>query len=162
MAVDLAPLRALRDAGKADDALAQAVALASRHPDDSELRYVVACLHDARGEEALAIPHYEAALAGDGLSRASRRGAIVGLGSSLRCLGRYREAQRVLEDGLADFPDDGAMRAFLAITRHNLGRSQVAVQELLVLLVQTSSDEGIRAYARALAFYAEDVDRRWD
>jgi hypothetical protein len=44
---------------------------------------------------------------------------------------------------------------------HNRGRSKAAVELLLTLLAETSADDGIRAYRRAIAAYAEDVDRRW-
>jgi tetratricopeptide (TPR) repeat protein len=161
MAVDLAPLQALRAQGKLDEARGAAVALAAQHADDAELQFFTACIHDALGREAQALPYYRACLANLALSEASRREAYVGLGSSLRCLGRYAESHAVLLQGLEHAPAHGAMRAFLAMTRHNLGDDKAAVEDLLALLAQTSNDESIRDYAKAIAFYAQDVDKRW-
>jgi thioredoxin-like negative regulator of GroEL len=106
------------------------------------------------------VPHYRAALAGD-LPDDLRRSAYLGLGSTCRTLGRYAEAEQVLHEGLRRYPEANEMRAFLAMVEHNLGRSKPAVEGLLRLLVETSADPGIRAYAGAIAFYAGDVDRVW-
>lgn len=161
MAVDLAPLRALRARGKLEEARVAAVALAAQHADDAELQHFTACVHDALGLEAQALPYYRACLSNPALSDASRTEAYVGLGSSLRCLGRYAEARDVLIEGLEHAPAHAAMRTFLAMTHHNLGDHKAAVEDLLALLAQTSNEESIRDYAKAIAFYAEDVDRRW-
>jgi hypothetical protein len=47
------------------------------------------------------------------------------------------------------------------MTLHNLGQSTAAVECLLTLLANTSSDNDIQAYRRAILFYAEDIERIW-
>ena len=135
-------------------------ALAASHPADAEIAYETASVHDSLGDEAAAVPHYVAAIAG-GLSGAQRRSAYLGLGSTYRTLGRYLEAEATLREGLAHFPDANELKAFLAMVQHNLGRSKLAFEILLVLLAETSADDAIRRYRRAIAFYAEDIDRAW-
>lgn len=158
--MDLETARALRAAGRHDEARAVLVPLAHAAPDDAQLQYETACVHDFLGLEAQAVPYYTAALAG-ALPAAARRSAFTGLGSTYRTLGRYEEARRTLEAGLAEFPQAHEMRVFLAMVQHNLGRSRHAVESLLQLLARTSADEEIRAYAAAIEFYAQDVERVW-
>ena len=59
------------------------------------------------------------------------------------------------------FPDDRALRVFHALTLDSLGRSREAVRQLLHVLLESTSDEGILRYRRALAEYADDLDRSW-
>ena len=68
------------------------LSLAAEFPDDAEVAYQTAWVHDVLGLEAEAVPFYEHALAGDGLSEEDRRGARLGHASTLRTLGRYPEA----------------------------------------------------------------------
>ncbi|NYV76533.1 tetratricopeptide repeat protein, partial [Streptomyces sp. UH6] len=56
------------------------------------------------------------------------------------------------------YPDDGGLRAFLAMALHNTGEHHEAMALLLRLLAATSDDPGVRAYRRALEFYAGDLD----
>ncbi|VEB42052.1 Uncharacterised protein [Chromobacterium violaceum] len=44
---------------------------------------------------------------------------------------------------------------------YNRGQHKEATQSLLALLADGSADNGIRAYRRAIRFYAEDLDRTW-
>ena len=150
----------LRADGRHEQARGLLRDLAAQCPDDAEVQFETACVHDALGLEAQAVPFYRAALAGR-LSAAQRRSAFLGLGSTYRTLGRFAEARATLEAGLQEWRDAPELRAFLAMVLHNQGESAQAVQSLLQLLVQTTSDEALRAYARALSFYAQDVDRTW-
>ena len=152
--------RALRRAGRHAEARAALVTLAADRPHDAVVQYEAACVHDYLGDEAAAVPYYVAAIAG-GLPAEELRGAYLGLGSTYRALGRYADAEAVLVAGLERFPDANELRVFLAMVLHNRGRSKAAVELLLTLLAETSGDDGIRAYRRAIAAYAEDVDRRW-
>ena len=159
--MSLQSARALRAAGAHAEARALLIELISRNPSDPMLQYEAACVHDSLGEEAAAVPYYVAAIAA-GLPQEELRGAYLGLGSTYRTLGRYAEAEHTLTEGLARFPQANEMKVFLAMVHHNLGRSTEAVQSLLALLATTSSDSGVRAYSRAIAFYAQDVERTWE
>jgi hypothetical protein len=58
------------------------------------------------------VPYDERALAA-GLAGEARCGALLGLGSTYRALGRYDEALATLETGARDFPRDRGMAVFL-------------------------------------------------
>ena len=76
--------------------------------------------HDRAGREAEAIPCYEQALE-LGLPDALRQQALLGLGSSLRNVRRHADAVRVLEAAVAEYPDHGGLRFFLALARWSAG-----------------------------------------
>ena len=136
------------------------IELAAREPGDAEIQLEAAWVLDHLGKEAAAVPHYIAAIA-IGLTDEHLRSAYLGLGSSYRTLGRYAEAEATLREGLERFPGANEIKVFLAIVEHNLGRSKSAVQMLLTLLAETSSDDFIKAYGKAIEFYAQDIDRVW-
>jgi tetratricopeptide (TPR) repeat protein len=150
----------LRTEGRHEEAQAILLRLARAHPEDAEIQYAAACVHDYLGHEADAVPFYVAAIAG-GLRGDDLRGAYLGLGSTYRTLGRYADAEAALREGLRRFPDANELKVFLAMVEYNLGRARSAVEALLRLVAETSADEDIRAYREAIAFYAGDIDRVW-
>ncbi|MFJ9431645.1 tetratricopeptide repeat protein [Streptomyces sp. NPDC101490] len=154
----LAEAVALRARGEKEEARRRLVALAAAHPHDAETAYQTAWAHDVLGLEAEAVPYYERSLAGTGLTPEDRRGALLGLGSTYRVLGRYEDAVTLLSGAVEEFPDDGALRAFLAMAHYNTGRNHEAVALLLRLLAATSEDASVRAYRPAIEHYAADLD----
>ncbi|MCL6263181.1 tetratricopeptide repeat protein [Craterilacuibacter sp. RT1T] len=152
--------RELRTSGKHKEARELLLALAHKHPDDVVVQYETACVHDFLGLEAEAVPFYKAALGGE-LPAPLRRGAYTGLGSTYRTLGRFSDARDTLEQGLAEFPQANEMRTFLAMAYYNLGEPKLAIESLLQLLAATTNDADLKAYARAIEFYAQDIDRVW-
>ncbi|MDX3353961.1 tetratricopeptide repeat protein [Streptomyces sp. ME01-24h] len=154
----LAAAVGLRERGEAQAARESLVALGERFPGDAQVAYQAAWTHDVLGMEAEAVPFYEQALRGTGLSDDDRRGALLGLGSTYRILGRYDEAVRLLRAAVMDFPGDGALRTFLAMALYNTGGHREAMSILLTLLVDSSSDPDVARYRRAVAYYAEDLD----
>jgi tetratricopeptide (TPR) repeat protein len=160
MKVPAEQVLSLRRAGKHEDACSLAVSLAAQCPDDAELQYQAACVHDFLGREAQAVPFYLAALSGS-LSAEHRRSAYLGLGSTYRALGQYAEAERTLREGLTHFSDAAELKTFLAMALHNLGRSKQAVELLLTLLAQSSADTHLQGYREAILYYAQDIERSW-
>ncbi|MGP3917054.1 tetratricopeptide repeat protein [Nonomuraea sp. 10N515B] len=152
---ELAQAARLREEGKKDEARQLLLELARRHPDDVDVAYQTAWVHDSLGLEAEAVPHYERALAGEGLSDEDRLGAHTGYGSTLRVLGRVEEALEAFERGLAEFPGDPALRTFMAMALHNAGRSGEAVSTLLKVVAESDKTGG---YQRAIAYYADNLD----
>ncbi|WP_084955529.1 tetratricopeptide repeat protein [Thermoactinospora rubra] len=132
--------------------LEELLARLADNPDDPELNREVAYAHDRLGLEHQAVPYYEKALA---LGASDRLGTFTGYGSTLRIIGRYEDALRVFDQGLAEFPGDPALRAFRAMALYNTGRSREAVADLLRLLVEA---ERLGGYERAVAYYAENLD----
>lgn len=138
----------------------RALARVAREPGAALALYEAACAHDRLGLEREAVPFYEGALAA-GLAGEDLRGACLGLGSTYRVLGEYARALEVLERGLAAFPRARDLGVFRAMALYNLGRSKEAVAALLLLLAEAPGDPEVTRYARAIALYADDLDRTW-
>ena len=47
------------------------------------------------------------------------------------------------------------------MTYYNMGEHSKAMELLLTSLVETSKDEGIVSYERAIRFYADKLDETW-
>ena len=107
-----------------------------------------------------AVLYYERAIA-LGLETDDLRGAYLGLGSTLRALGEYEKAEATLLAGVEHFPLSGALRVFLAMALYNRAHYHEAMELLLGELTRPRPDPEIAAYRRAIALYAEDLDRRW-
>jgi predicted Zn-dependent protease len=150
----------LRERGELERARDLLLELRADFPDDAEVAVQTAWVHDSIGLEDEAVEHYEAAIAGE-LTDEQLRGALLGLGSTYRTLGRDDDSDRVLREGIERFPDFPALRAFHAMTLYNLGRPRDAIEQLLQLLVETADEPSIQRYRRALSGYAEDLDRSW-
>jgi tetratricopeptide (TPR) repeat protein len=151
---------AVRRAGDHEGACTLAASLAAASPEDAELQFEAACVHDFLGREAQAVPFYLAALSGS-LPPEQQRSAYLGLGSTYRVLGRYAAAETTLREGLARFADAAELQTFLAMALHNLGQSKQAVELLLKVLAQSSTDVHLQHYREAILFYAQDVERSW-
>lgn len=149
-----------RHGGQVGAVLRRLQELDRRHPNVGEIAYQIAWTHDVLGQEREALPWYEKAVA-LGLPPNELSGALLGLGSTLRCLGHYDRAAEVLESAQRQFPDQREFDVFLAMTRHNQGRHADAMRLLLNVLAETSEDVGITAYQRAIRFYADKLDRTW-
>ena len=98
MSEDLTRAVRLRKEGRAEEARAILLELAAERPDDPQVQYQCAWVHDSLGREREAVPFYERAIAG-GLSGRDLEGAFVGLGSTYRSLGEYRRAVETLREG---------------------------------------------------------------
>ncbi|MDT0264805.1 tetratricopeptide repeat protein [Streptomyces sp. DSM 44915] len=157
----LAAAVALREAGQPERARDELRALAEEFPTDLTVAYQTAWVHDVLGLEAEAVPYYERAVAGPGLTAEERSSALLGLGSTYRTLGRYPEAVATLRRGVAEFPAHGGLRAFLAMALHNTGQHAEAAGLLLELLAATSADPTVAEYRRAIAYYAPRLDQTW-
>ncbi|MFF4078070.1 tetratricopeptide repeat protein [Streptomyces sp. NPDC001777] len=147
----------LRTEGHKEEARQQLLSLSAAFPADAEVAYQTAWAHDVLGLEAEAAPFYERSLEGAGLSEEDHRGALRGLGSTYRVLGRYEEAVGLLRGGLERFPDDGALRTFLAMALFNTGEHHEAMRLLLELLATSSEDPYVRQYRAAIEYYARDL-----
>lgn len=148
----------LREQGRTGQAREQLMELAERYPKDAEVAYQTAWAHDVLGLETEAVPFYEWALGGAGLSPEDRHGAFLGLGSTHRVLGSYGAAVQTLRHALEEFPDDPALQAFLAMALYNDGEGREAVRLLLKTVAATSSDRRVQDYRRAIEHYADDLD----
>ncbi len=160
MSEDLTRAIRLRKEGRAEEARAILLELVAEKPDDPQVQYQCAWIHDSLGREREAVPFYERAIAG-GLSGRDLEGALVGLGSTYRSLGEYGRAVETLREGVARFPESRAMEVFLAMALYNVGEHREATESLLRILAETSADRGISAYKEAILFYAGRLDEIW-
>lgn len=153
-------LETLRAEGRIEEERQHGLLQLIAHPGHAELHYEVAGLHDMLGREAQAIPLYRKAIE-LGLGEASLRGAWLGLGSSYHTTGHYAEALATFDEALARFPEAAEFRVFRAMVCYNLGRNKEGMESLLAVLAATTTDPALTPYRRAIALYAEDLDRRW-
>ncbi len=151
----------LRETGHAEEARTILLDLVALYPDDAEINYQTAGVLDNLGREREAIPFYIQAIEQE-LSGPDLEGAFLGLGSSYRVIGAYQSAEETFRRGLTTFPDNRALQVFLAMTLYNLRRYQEAMELLLTMLAETTSDETILQYKRGILFYAPQLDQVWD
>lgn len=111
--------------------------------------------------ESEAVPFYMRALE-LGLAEEERLGAYLGLGSTLRALGRYAEAKQVLDEAILDFPKRRELQVFLAMVHFNQQAYSEAMEILLKQLAETSNDPGIQGYKKAILFYSDKLDQIWE
>ncbi|MEE1795604.1 tetratricopeptide repeat protein [Streptomyces sp. BE308] len=147
----------LRADGRPEEARERLLALTAEFPDDAEVAYQTAWVHDVLGLEAEAVPYYERCLRDTALAAEDRSAALLGLGSTYRVLGRYGQAVETLRRGVAEFPDDGALRTFLSMALFNTDEHHEAMRVLLELLASTSDDRSVQRYRRAIEHYAKDL-----
>lgn len=157
---DLQKVIQLRKDNKPDRAAALLTELLKSNPDDPSINYQMAWTCDFMGKESDAVPFYEKAIA-NGLTGDDRKGAMLGLGSTYRCLGAYEKSLKVFDQAVSEFVDDRSLKVFRALTLYNLGKSEEAVGLLLIQLLDTTNDRTIKSYDRALRFYSDKLGETW-
>ncbi|GAA0329977.1 tetratricopeptide repeat protein [Bacillus carboniphilus] len=150
----------LREEKKFEEARDILLSLHNQYPEDPNVSYQCAWVHDNMGLESEAIPYYIHAIE-HGLNAAERRGALLGLGSTYRTLGLYTESKTILEQGLLEYPDAQEFAIFYAMTLYNLGESKKAMEILLTKLIDLTANPDIKRYEQAIRFYADKLDQIW-
>jgi tetratricopeptide (TPR) repeat protein len=150
----------LREAKKHEEARELLLELQTEFPDDPQVNYQCAWIYDLLGLEREAIPFYEKAIQ-EGLSGDDLKGALLGMGSTYRCIGEYQKAKETFQHAIELFPERHEYKTFLAMTYYNLGDHAKAMELLLNSLAETSRDEGVLRYQRAIQFYADKLDETW-
>lgn len=145
--------KSLRKAGASAEAFAAVQNALKVHPRSAELNYLAASICDAERTKAEAVPFYLQSLE-LGLKGHDRRDALLGLASTYRSLGEYEKSKKTFEMGIIEFPQYHPYNVFLALTEFNLNRPEEAIKILLDVLIQTTADQEIRSYERALKFYS--------
>lgn len=157
-ALDLA--LGLRKEGRLKESNDTLLKLVKEFPKDAMINYQCAWSFDVLGEEAEAVPYYENAIQ-LGLPDEELQGALLGLGSTYRTLGEYEKSKEVFLKGMELYPTNRALQVFYSMTLYNLKEHSDAMALLLKCLVDTSSDEDILNYKRALTFYSDKLDQIW-
>jgi predicted Zn-dependent protease len=152
----LAEAVAMRESGQAKQARPLLIALAAEFPDDAEVQYQAAWVHDYLGLEEDAVPYYERALE-LGLPEPELEGLVLGLGSTYRNVGRISDSLTLLERGVREYPANHAMRCFLALARLSNGEGNEALALTFDVILATSNDPSIDRYRRALSSYRDEL-----
>jgi len=156
----LAQAIALRQFNEFEQATAILNELLAENPNHPSANYEMAWMCDLDGDEIEAVPYYERAIAG-GLEGDDLRGALLGLGSTYRTIGRYDDAVKTLRRGIEAFPDAGEFPVFLAMALYNTGDHAEAMRHLLKSIAETTSDNGIKIYKNAILFYHDKLEETW-
>jgi tetratricopeptide (TPR) repeat protein len=150
----------LRESEKPEEARQLLLELHSEFPNDPQVNYQCAWVHDLLGLEHEAIPFYEKAIQ-IGLDRNDLKSALLGMGSTYRSIGEYHKSIDTFQHALTLFPNAHEFNVFLAMAYHNIGEHAEAMELLLNSLVNTSKDEGILRYQRAIRFYSDKLNQTW-
>lgn len=134
--------------------------LVAAYPEDAEIAFQTAVVHDNLGLERESIPFYLRALE-RGLSEPDLERALLGLGSTYRALGEYHKAEEVLRRGVQEFPHNRALQVFLAMALYNTGHYKEAMELVLTNLMETTSDERLQYFKRPIVYYATHLDETW-
>jgi tetratricopeptide (TPR) repeat protein len=150
----------LRESQNHEEARQLLLALHSEFPEDPQVNYHCAWIHDLLGLEREAIPFYEKAIQ-TGLGGDDLKSALLGMGSTYRCLGEYQKSIEIFQHALNVFPGSQEFNVFLGMAYYNIGQYSKAMEVLLNSIADTSSDEGILRYRRAIRFYSDKLDQTW-
>lgn len=152
----LAEIRALREAGKHDEYLAAARALAGAEPTNVEAQLEAAYAHDRANRERDAIAYYDAAYR-LGVPASAKHAFYVGFGSTLRNVGRADESVAVLAQAVADEPDYAPFHAFLALALFSSGHPREALAAMLGVALEVARPGAFDRYDRALGEYHHEL-----
>jgi tetratricopeptide (TPR) repeat protein len=150
----------LRETEEYQEARQLLLELHNEFPNDPQVNFQCAWIHDLLGLEREAIPFYEKAIQ-VGLNGDDLKSALLGMGSTYRCIGDYQKSIDMFQQALKLFPNAHEFNVFLAMSYYNIGEHDKAMELLLNSLVTTSNDEGVLRYQRAIRFYSDKLNQTW-
>lgn len=148
----------LRSEKKFNEAERTFIELTTEHPEDGSVFYHYAWLCDNMEREMEALPKYEKALS-LGLSKEDLEGCFLGLGSTYRCIGQYNKAIAILERAISEFPNNDEFKVFKAMALYNVQAHEDAMNLLLNVIANTSTNKGILNYKKAILHYSDKLDK---
>jgi len=157
----IAQARELRRADKLEESQNILLELLEQHPDNPLVLFEVGGSFDVLGEEKQGIPYYLKAIK-SGLDGDDLQECLVCLGSSYRLIGEFEKAIEALKKAVDQFPDNNSGQVFLALAYYSDGYEDEAVKILLDVLLKTTQDENILAYADTLDYYKDNLDEILD
>jgi tetratricopeptide (TPR) repeat protein len=86
---------------------------------------------------------------------------LLGMGSTYRSIGEYQKAKETFEHALKVLPNNYEFKVFLSMAYYNLNEHAKAMELLLNTVVDSTKDEGVLKYQRAIKFYADKLDQTW-
>ncbi|MBO1230838.1 tetratricopeptide repeat protein [Mammaliicoccus sciuri] len=130
----------------------------SKDPNNAYYNYQMAWCLDNLGLEHEAIHYYHKSI-NNNLELIYLKDAYIGLGSTYRSIGKFKEAEHILNEGLTKFDDSPVLKIFLAITQYNMNNNQKSVSLLIDTLLTNVENTEIHEYKNALKFYNENLDK---
>jgi tetratricopeptide (TPR) repeat protein len=106
------------------------------------------------------LPLYEKAIQ-MGLNGDDLKSALLGMGSTYRSIREYQKPIDTFQHALTLFPNSQEFNGFLGMTYYNIGEYSKAMELVLTSLADTSKDEGILRYQRAIRFYSDKLNEIW-
>lgn len=152
----VAEARQLRRDDDLEESQALLLDLLEEYPEHPLVLFELGGAYDVLGEEELAVPYYRQAIA-NGLSGEDRQECLVCLGSSLRVIGETAEAIEVLQQAVEEYPDRPSARIFLALALLAEGEANEAVADLLDVILSTTANEDIKAFAGTIEYYRDEL-----
>lgn len=152
--------RAKQDQAILSEARTLLLDLAAAYPDDAEINFQTGVAHDNSGLGQEAIPYYLRAIE-QGLSGPDLERCLLGLGSTYRYLGHYKQAEETLRRGVKEFPHNRALQVFHAMALYNTQCYKDAMEIVLTNLLETTSDEKLQYFKRGLMYYATHLDETY-
>lgn len=152
---DLSMVRHLKAHGRHEEAYHLLTEWLIKDPENPRLIAEMAFVLDNMGREAEAIPYYQKVIAQ--LDRPIVEEVYIGLGSSLRVMGRVAESYAVLAAGRKKFPKNQALEVFLALSQfsqHNYGD---AMRSVMNVLLHSTAGKWIEDYRPTLEFYRDHL-----
>jgi tetratricopeptide (TPR) repeat protein len=152
--------RAKQDDTILNEARTLLLELAAIYPDHAEVNYQTGIAHDNTGMGKEAIPFYVKAIE-QGLSGPDLERCLLGLGSTYRVLGYYKESLETLRRGVTEFPEHRGLQIFYSMALYNTGNYKEAMEIVLMNLMETTNDEKLQYFKRGITYYAQHLDETW-
>jgi tetratricopeptide (TPR) repeat protein len=153
--------RAFRRDDELEESQELLLELLEEYPDDPLVLFELGGAYDVMGLEIEAIPYYERAI-DQGLEGPELLECYICLGLNHRAIGEFEDAVEILENATSQYPEDNSAKTFLALAYYSNEQYAESVQLLVGLLVQTTDDEQITAYADTLDYYKDNLDEVWE
>jgi len=150
----------LREKGSLNESNELLIKLVNEYPKSALINFHCAWSYDVLGKEAKAVLYYEKAIQ-LGLTDEDLESALIGLGSTYRTLGQYDNSKRTFQKAIELFPNNKAFQVFYAMTLYNLKHHHEAMSLLLCCIAETTQDQNIIAYKKAIEFYSNKLDETW-
>lgn len=157
----IARARKLRDQDQLEESQAILLDLMADYPEDPVVLFEVGGSYDVMDDQREAIPYYEDAI-DEGLSGDDLLECLICLGSCRRVIGEFAGAVEALETAVSQFPDNKSGHVFLALAYYSNDQKEAAMRTLLDVLLQTTTNEDILAYADVFEFYKDNLEEVWD
>lgn len=147
----------LRKEGKLEESNDLLIKLAKEFPENAMVNYQCAWSYDVLEKEVEAIEYYEKAIS-LGLPNDDLKEAYLGLGSTYRTIGEYEKSKKIFKSAMAKF-DDNSLKVFYAMTLYNLEEHSGSMEILLRIISETTNDNSLIGYSKAIEFYSDKLDK---